>query len=53
LFINTALGVVGLALLLLVLAQAMNRLMPQYTLRLYRVWQRKRAGLTEAVQPLQ
>jgi len=53
LFINTALGALGLALLLLLLAQAMNRLMPQYTVRLYRAWQRKRAGLTEAVQPLQ
>lgn len=43
----------GLASLLLLLAQAMNRLMPQYTARLYRAWQRKRAGLAEAVQPLQ
>ena len=52
-FINTALAALGLALLLLLIAQAMNRLMPERTARLYRAWQRKRAGLTAAVQPLQ
>jgi len=48
-----AIAALGLALLLLLSAQAMNRLMPQRAVRLYRAWQRKRAGLTEAVQPLQ
>ena len=52
-FINTALGALGLALLFLLIAQAMNRLMPERTVRLYRAWQRQRAGLTAAVQPLQ
>jgi hypothetical protein len=33
LFINTALGVLGLALLLLLLAQAMNRLKPELAAR--------------------
>lgn len=51
--IDAALGATGLALLLLLLAQGMNRLMPVPTARLYRVWQRNRAGLTAAVQPLQ
>ena len=47
-FINTALGVVGLALLLLVLAQAMNRLMPNLAARVLRWPLRKWSGVTAA-----
>jgi len=53
LFINTALGVLGLALLLLLLAQAMNRLMPDLTARVLRWRLRKWSGMTAATIEVQ
>ncbi len=52
-FINTALGVLGLALLLLLLAQAMNRLMPETAARWIHKGLRRRAGMALALQQLQ
>lgn len=51
--INTVIGALGLTLLLLLLAQGLNRLMPETAARWIHRWLRNRAGMAAAVQQLQ